>query len=82
MFVRQQNQLIHELQLNLEQITRDKMSLEAEIMKMSSYKSEVMILQSEIMKLQVSAGNSGNSFHRCTELTDSISICRTITIKL
>lgn len=50
----QRNQFIHELQQNLEQITRDKMNLEAEIMKMSSYKSEVMILQSEIMKLQVS----------------------------
>lgn len=50
----QQNQFIHELQQNLEQITCDKMNLEAEIIKMSSYKSEVMILQSEIMKLQVS----------------------------
>lgn len=50
----QRNLFIHELQQNLEQITRDKISLEAEIMKMSSYKSEVMILQSEIMKLQVS----------------------------
>lgn len=38
----------------MEQITREKMNLETEIMKMSSYKSEVMILQSEIMKLQVS----------------------------
>lgn len=38
----------------MEQITRDKMNLEAEILKMASYKSEVMILQSEIMKLQVS----------------------------
>lgn len=50
----QRNLFIHELQQSLEQITRDKINLEAEIMKMSSYKSEVMILQSEIMKLQVS----------------------------
>lgn len=50
----QQNQIIHDLQQNLEQLARDKVHLEAELMKMSSYKSEVMILQSEIMKLQVS----------------------------
>lgn len=49
----QQHQIIHELQENLEQVTRDKMALEAKIMEMSSYKNEIMILQNEIVKLQV-----------------------------
>lgn len=51
----QQHQIIHELQENLEQVTRDKMALEAKIMEMSSYKNEIMILQNEIVKLQVRA---------------------------
>lgn len=35
-------------------MTRDKMTLEAKIMEMSSYKNEMLILQGEIAKLQVS----------------------------
>lgn len=49
----QQHQIIQELQENLEQVTRDKVTLEAKIMEMSSYKSEMLMLQSEIVKLQV-----------------------------
>lgn len=49
----QQHQIIHELQENLEQVTRDKIALEAKIMEMSSYKNEMLMLQSEIVKLQV-----------------------------
>lgn len=49
----QQHQIIHELQENLEHVTRDKIALEAKIMEMSSYKGEMLMLQSEIVKLQV-----------------------------
>lgn len=64
--IQQQHQIIHELQENLEQVTRDKMALEAKIMEMSSYKNEIMMLQNEIVKLQVSIAMSSmfNTF-RC-----------------
>lgn len=49
----QHQQVIQELQENLEQMTRDKMTLEAKIIEMSSYKNEMIMLQNEITKLQV-----------------------------
>lgn len=51
--IEQHQQLIHELQENLEQVTRDRSALEAKLAEMSSHKSEVLVLQSEITKLQV-----------------------------
>lgn len=60
----QQHQIIQELQENLEQVTRDKMALEAKIMEMSSYKNEIMMLQNEIVKLQVCHFHSFASPHQ------------------
>lgn len=49
----QQQQIIHDLQENLDQMARDKMTLEAKIIEMSPYKNELIVLQGEITKLQV-----------------------------
>ncbi|XP_055319282.1 cytospin-A isoform X2 [Sitodiplosis mosellana] len=68
----QQHQIIHELQENLEQVTRDKMALEAKIMEMSSYKSEMLMLQSEIVKLQVNYDKAIRESQQLIEENESL----------
>lgn len=58
----QQQQIIHDLQENLDQMTRDKITLEAKIIEMSPYKSEMVVLQGEITKLQVRNTLAANAF--------------------
>lgn len=49
----QHQQIIHDLQENLDQMIRDKVTLESKIIEMASYKNEMLALQGEITKLQV-----------------------------
>jgi len=68
----QQQQIIHELQENLEQMTRDKMALEAKIIEMSAYKNEMVLLQGEIAKLQANYDKAIKESQQLIEENESL----------
>ncbi|XP_031617603.1 cytospin-A-like [Contarinia nasturtii] len=68
----QQYQIIQELQENLEQVARDKMELESKIIEMSSYKNDMLMLQSEIVKLQVNYDKAIKESQQLSEENESL----------